>query len=158
MDHSTVTIVVVPRERFSFAARSLDSVLEHTPASVKLVYVDGGSPPTVRRFVERRASDRSFTLIRKNYFLSPNRARNPGLRDVTTKYVVFLDNDVLVSPHWLDALVECAEQTGAWVVGPTYCEEEPAGEIIHMAGGRRGFRSRRAAAGSLSHIGMAVGG
>ncbi len=142
MDHSAVTIVVVPRERFSFAARSLDSVLEHTPASVKLVYVDGGSPPPVRRFVERRASDRGFTLIRKNHYLSPNRARNAGLREVATKYVVFVDNDVLVSPHWLDALVDCAEQTGAWVVGPTYCEEEPAGEMIHMAGGEARIQTK----------------
>ena len=136
MEQQFVTIVVVPRERFSFTARSLESVIEHTAPSVKLVYVDGGSPPSVRRYLDAQASARGFGLIRRNYYLSPNQARNLGLREATTRYVVFIDNDVLVSPGWLDALVACAEETGAWLVSPTICIGEPAGITVHMAGGK----------------------
>lgn len=39
-----VTIVVSPRERFSYTRESLESIYEHTKAPFKLVYVDGGSP------------------------------------------------------------------------------------------------------------------
>jgi GT2 family glycosyltransferase len=48
---------------------------------------------------------------------------------------VFIDNDVLVSSGWLDALVECAEETAASVVGPVYYEGAPGSQRIHMAGG-----------------------
>jgi len=30
--------------------------------------------------------------------LAPNEARNMGVGEVTTRYVVFIDNDVLVTP------------------------------------------------------------
>jgi len=129
------TVVVVPRERFSFASASLESIFENTSPPFELVYVDGASPPRLRRYLEAQARQRSFRLIRTEHYLSPNRARNLGVRDVTTQYVVFVDNDVIVSPGWLDALVECAEQTGASVVGPLYYAGRPGSQSIHMAGG-----------------------
>src|SRR5207249_8335576 len=52
--------------------------------------------------------------------LVPNEARNIGLRRVRTRYVVFIDNDAVPAPGWLERMVECAEETGAWVVGPLY--------------------------------------
>ncbi len=136
MTEPLVTIVVVPRERFSYAVRSLENILRHTddiPSS--LVYVDGGSPGHVRRYLVERAQQHNFKLIRKNQYLSPNQARNLGLQQVKSKYVVFIDNDVLVTPGWLAALVACAEKTGAWVVGPLYLLGKPGSETIHMAGG-----------------------
>jgi hypothetical protein len=57
---------------------------------------------------------------------------------VHTKYVAFLDNDVFVQPGWLQALLRCADETGAWVVGPLYCYgiDGHSGEphIVHTAG------------------------
>jgi GT2 family glycosyltransferase len=54
---------------------------------------------------------------------------------VETEFAVFLDNDVWVAPGWLEELVECADATGAAVVGPLTCIGEPMGEEIHFAGG-----------------------
>ncbi|MGH7768748.1 MAG: glycosyltransferase family 2 protein [Candidatus Binatia bacterium] len=135
MKEPQVTIVVVPRERFSFAARSLQSIYEQSDIPFRLVYVDGGSPSSVRRYIERQAEERGFELIRTEHYLSPNQARNLGLQRVKSKYVVFIDNDVIVAPGWLAPLVQCAEETGAAVVSPLNCEGEPAHEVIHFAGG-----------------------
>lgn len=52
-----------------------------------------------------------------------------------TRYVVFIDNDAVPAPGWLDKLVECAETTGAWIVGPLYFIGEPERQEIHMAAG-----------------------
>lgn len=41
----SVTIVVVPREQFSKAEASLESIYATTPPPFDLVYVDGNSPP-----------------------------------------------------------------------------------------------------------------
>src|SRR5260221_9141828 len=113
-----VTLVVPPRDRFSAARRSLESIYRNTEGPFELVYVDGNSPPHVSRYLQREAQRRHFTLIRKDQFLSPNQARNIGLKNVRTKYVVFVDNDVEVEPGWLTHLLGCAEETGAWAVAP----------------------------------------
>ncbi|WP_017318085.1 glycosyltransferase family 2 protein [Mastigocladopsis repens] len=135
MTEPVVTLVIVPRERFSCTQDSLESIYEHTDFPFKLIYVDGNSPAKVRRYLETQAQQKNFKIIRTDYYLSPNHARNIGLSQVDTKYLVFIDNDVVVSPGWLQALVTCAEETGATVVGPLMCEKKPLHQRVHFAGG-----------------------
>jgi len=138
-----VTIVVVPRERFSSARESLESVFENTQPPFELVYVDAGSPRSLRRWLRSQAAEHGFRLLERDGYLSPNQARNVGLDAVTTEFAVFIDNDVGVRAGWLERLVDCADSTGATVVGPVICEaqdpylaaEHPV-DTIHFAGGR----------------------
>ena len=136
MTSPDVTVVISPRERFNLAPQSLASLYEHTEPPFALIVVDGGSPPAIRRHFEQQARERGFRLIRREYYLSPNEARNLALAEVRTKYIAFADNDVIhYSPGWLKALVGCAEETGADVVGPLICIGEPAHTKVHIAGG-----------------------
>jgi GT2 family glycosyltransferase len=135
MTKPQVTLVVTPRERFSCARASLESVYEYTQLPFELVYIDGNSPAKVRQYIEKKAQEKGFKIIRTDYYPFPNHSRNLGLAQVDTKYVVFIDNDVIVSPGWLEALVQCAEETGATVVGPLMCQNEPVHEFVHFAGG-----------------------
>jgi GT2 family glycosyltransferase len=131
-----VTIVVVPRERFSYSQQSLESVYSETDDyPFELVYVDGGSSPATKRYLKEQAQLRGFTLIRTDHYLSPNRARNLGIQAARGKYIVFVDNDVLVQRGWLQKLVECAEETGATVVGTLTCIDNPVHEVVHNGGG-----------------------
>lgn len=130
------TLVWVQRERFSPTRRSLASLFAHTPRAVPLVIVDAGSPAGLRRALARAARERGATLLRVGHYLSPIEARIRALGEVRTRYVVFADNDVIFSPGWLDALVRCAEQTGAGAVTPIICAGEPVHERVHVAGGR----------------------
>jgi GT2 family glycosyltransferase len=130
----SVTVIVVHRERFSFAAQSLESIYAHTDTPFSLIYVDAGSPPRVARYLKEQASRKGFTLIRVDEYLTPNQARNLAIRQASTEYVVFIDNDVVVTPGWLGALVSCAVKTGAWIVGPLYLEGDPAAGVIHGTG------------------------
>lgn len=129
------TVVVVPREQFSVALRSLDSILRRTSVPHELVYIDGNSPPEVRAGLEQRAREHGFQLLRSERYLSPNHARNLALEYVTTPRVCFVDNDVIVEEGWLSALEGCARETGAALVGPLTFEGEPAEQLIHVAGG-----------------------
>ena len=137
MAQGIVTIVVVPRERFSHARQSLEAVYRNTAHPFNLVYVDGHSPASTQAYLDKASAERGSRLVRTDRFVSPNQARNLGLKEVdpTSKYVVFIDNDVEVEPGWLTELVACAEETGAWAVSPVYFEGAPADKIIHMAGG-----------------------
>ena len=57
-----VTIVVVPRERFSHAQESLESIYEHTKAPFELVYVDGRSPKRLSRYLQEKADQQGFSF------------------------------------------------------------------------------------------------
>lgn len=135
MTAPSVTIVVVPRERFSFARRSLASIFDNTVLPFELIYVDAGTPNELRNYLQEEAAQKKLRLLSAPGYLAPNQARNLAWREVKTKYTVFLDNDALVTPGWLEPLIECAEETGAWVVGPLYLIGEIENQIIHMAGG-----------------------
>lgn len=134
-----VTIVVGPRERFSHTQESLESVYRNTRYPFELVYVDVCTPPIIQKYLNEQAKEKGFQLIRTDYYISPNQARNVGLRQVLkearSQYVVFLENDVVVEPGWLTQLVKCAEETGAEVVGPLTCIGKPELGVIHNAGG-----------------------
>jgi len=150
MSKPQVTIVVSPRERFSCAQASLESIYEHTRTPFNLIYVDGGSPAKIKRYLEEQAIEKQFQLIRTEHYLSPNKARNLGLAQVNSEYAVFIDNDVVVTPGWLQQLVKCAEETKATVVSPLICQGEPVHEEVHCAGGEsrvkietKGNRTRR---------------
>jgi len=134
MENSQVTLVVVPRERFSHTREALESIYEHTDYPFQLVYIDGGSPSHIQSYLEAQAQQKQFQLIRTEYYLTPNRARNLGLQQVKSKYVIFIDNDVVVTPGWLKRLVQSADETGAAAVGPLICIGKPEHEIIHNAG------------------------
>ena len=134
--NTEATIVVVPRERFSYAERSLASVFANTTAPFKLIYIDAGTPAGIRKHIEDESERKGFQVLSTPAYLSPNQARNMGWQTVETKYTIFLDNDALVTPGWLEQLVKCAEETGAWVVGPLYLIGEVEKGTIHVAGGR----------------------
>ncbi|MEM9486928.1 MAG: glycosyltransferase [Cyanobacteria bacterium P01_F01_bin.116] len=143
---SMVTIVVTQRERFSHSQKSLENLYQNTTYPFRLIYVDGNSPRPIQKYLEKQSKAKGFQLVRKERYLFPNEARNLVLPDIDTRYVVFLDNDVEFKPGWLKALVDCAEETGAWLVGPLYCEGplDPSGphkdQNIHMAGGNVYFQ------------------
>ncbi|WP_404790652.1 glycosyltransferase family 2 protein [Altericista sp. CCNU0014] len=130
-----VTIVVVPRERFSYSKQSLESIYAETDYPFELVYVDGGSSPELKAYLEAQSREKQFKLIRTESYLSPNRARNIGIQAAKGKYIVFVDNDVLVQRGWLQKLVDCAEETGATVVGTLTCIDKPLHEVVHNGGG-----------------------
>jgi glycosyltransferase involved in cell wall biosynthesis len=129
------TVVVVPRDHFGDTQEALGSVLAHTDAPYELVVVDGGSPRATADYLRAAQARAGFRLIRTQHPLSPNQARNLGLTAVRTRYVVFLDNDVVVAPDWLPPLLGCAEETGASVVGPLVYEGRPLHTRTHFTGG-----------------------
>ncbi|MCE9522999.1 MAG: glycosyltransferase [Alphaproteobacteria bacterium] len=132
----TVTIIVTQRERTSLTKRSLENILTDTSEPFRLIYVDGGTPDHIGAYLEHRKVDAGFSIVRQQGWLWPNAARNLALSTVDTKYIVFIDNDVVVEPGWLQKLVACAEETGAALVGPLYLWSDGVDEArIHMSGG-----------------------
>jgi GT2 family glycosyltransferase len=147
-----VTIVVVPRDHFSDTRESLESIYAHTDSSFSLVYVDGNSPPAIARYLSEQSRTRGFRLIRTEHYLSPNHARNLGALDVRTRYIVFIDNDVIVAPNWLQPLVQCAEETNASIASPLNFEGRPLHTIVHFSGGEAAIAETQVDGRTARHI------
>ncbi|MCR9103707.1 MAG: glycosyltransferase [Gammaproteobacteria bacterium] len=130
-----VTICVTQRERFSSSADSLRSIIATAGTAFELVYIDANSPPAIGREIEAICREHGFTYVRKDEYLSPNRARNIGLSHSATGYVAFVDNDLYTDQDWLQQLLECAWATNAWAVGPIILEGTSSLRVVHMAGG-----------------------
>src|SRR5690242_1108843 len=131
-----VTVVITCRERRQLTEATIDEVVRNTRIPIRLLYVEAGDPDWLRSKIAHRSREWSLEVIRFDEPLWPTQARRRIADLIDTKYAVFMDNDVLVQPGWLEHLVDCAEQTGAGIVGPLYLIGADAqADSIHMAGG-----------------------
>lgn len=130
-----VTVVVVPRERFTSLPASLRSLFATIDSSVPVVVVEGDSPQSVHEELNDLRSERDFEVISTERMLLPNEARNVGAAAAKSKYIVFADNDIHYSPNWLEPLVAAAEKTGADTVAPLILIGPSSEPKIHHAGG-----------------------
>src|SRR6186713_1544363 len=131
-----VTVVISCRERHGLAEGVIEALVRSIRIPARILYLDVCSPAWLRDRIDARAAEWGLEVVRIDEPLWPSQARRriAGLLD--TKYAVFMDNDVGVLPGWLERLIECAEQTGAGIVGPLYLwGADEYTDRIHMAGG-----------------------
>ena len=107
MDLPAVTVVVPTRGRAAYLEVTLDSLCrQRSRAAHELLVVDDGSTDATPAVAERLG----VRLIRHGERRSLNAARNTGIREARADLIAFVDDDVLVPPGWLDALVAGAER------------------------------------------------
>jgi hypothetical protein len=117
-----VTVVVVPRDRFSSVLACAQALLENTEIPFRFAILDlGYSARTLERL--REQCRRVPTAIVSVGRTIPVQAFQHYLQEVGTRYVAWVDNDTFVTPGWLSALIDRAQQ-GARVVLPVTLERE----------------------------------
>ena len=101
---STVSIIVAIYNIEDYLKKCLDSLRVQTFSDITVYCVNDGSKDGSKKIIEEFcAMDSRFVLVDKpNGGLSD--ARNYALKDVTSKYVMFIDGDDFVQPD----MVECA--------------------------------------------------
>lgn len=132
------TVIVSFRERWGLTQVVLERLLTHTPPEVPIWLLDTGMPPSLRQALQPLADAAPrLRILPLPAGLWPNQARGAIAARITTPYAVFIDNDVLVRAGWLEPLLDCADTTGAGIVGPLYLMgEDESSELVHMAGGQ----------------------
>lgn len=106
MDQPAVTVVIPTRGRAAYLDVTLDSLAgQRTQIPHEIVVVDDGANDTTVQ-VAARHGVRCVSHGRRR---SLNAARNTGLREARAPLIAYLDDDVLVPPGWLEALVSGAE-------------------------------------------------
>ena len=118
-----VTIVVVPRDRFSSVEACVRSIIENTGVPFRLVILDlGYSRATLARL---RALGEGLPLeVVPCGRTSPMDAFRRCLARIETRYTCWVDNDTFVTPGWMTALLHSAEVEGKRVLLPLTFERE----------------------------------
>ena len=103
MDPPVVSVVVPTRGRAAYLEVTLDSLLDQrTETSYEIVVVDDGAADATAAVVAARPAVR---YVAHGEARGLNTARNTGLQESQGELIAFVDDDVLVPPGWLDALV-----------------------------------------------------
>lgn len=116
-----VTIVVVPRDRFSSAIECVEAILKFTEEPVRLAILDFGYPKQVLKDIERVVAGRAPLEIVPCGRTIPMVAFRDYVDKIETTYTAWVDNDTFVTKGWLTACIERAEK-GARVILPVTLE------------------------------------
>ena len=128
-----VSIGFVPRERFSSAPESLNSILQHTDTSSKLFIVDCQTPVAIWRQIEDLIRGRdNVKIIRSDSHLLPNQARNAVVREADSEFLCLIENENIVEAGWLETLRNACEQASADVAAPLLMEGRPGTSKVHF--------------------------
>jgi GT2 family glycosyltransferase/glycosyltransferase involved in cell wall biosynthesis len=141
-DHQSVTartprvsIVIPVFNRLAFTTQCLDRLWRHTEKpSFEVIVVDNGSTDGTRKHFEARSETPArLQYLRNETNLGFGAANNQGARAASGRYLVFLNNDTLVRPGWLGAMVRLADSdTKIGVVGIQ--QLFPYTHLIHHTG------------------------
>lgn len=143
-----VTVAIATRDRPDTLERCLESLLAARPAPGAIVVVDNAPSDdrTERLLAERHGDD-----PRIRYALEPRpglgRAHNAALPLITTPYVAFTDDDVVVDRHWVGALRRAFDATGdvacvTGLIAPAELRTVEQWWIEHSTGFGKGFARR----------------
>ncbi|MDY6986512.1 MAG: glycosyltransferase [Thermodesulfobacteriota bacterium] len=102
--------VIIPAfNQLEYTKQCLEALFKNTPEEMyELIVVDNGSTDGTKEFLttlRQRA-----TVITNGENLGFARACNQGARAASGKYLLFLNNDTLPLPRWLEEMVEVAEK------------------------------------------------
>jgi len=128
------TVVVVCRDRWSLAAETLHTLLVRTDARHPVVVVDARAPRAIGAAFDRLAAVGRIHVARWPRFLSGNQARNLGADGVQTEWIAFVENDVVPSDGWLDALLALGVRTSAASTYPAFLEPARPAPRVHGLG------------------------
>ena len=108
----TVSIVIPVFNKVAFTRQCLDRIKRHASDQVhhQVIVVDNGSSDGTQDFLtEASQHDPHVVYLRHEENLGFSRGNNIGVGVATGRYVLFLNNDTIVQPGWLQAMVRVAE-------------------------------------------------
>jgi hypothetical protein len=117
-----VTIVVVPRDRFSSVVDCVRSIVKCTPEAFKLVILDFGYSPKTLDAIRSAAGKTPLEVVSCGRTI-PMTAFANYLPKIDTPYTAWVDNDTYVTPGWMTAMLEAAAE-GKRVILPVTLECE----------------------------------
>jgi GT2 family glycosyltransferase len=106
-NHPLVTIVILNWNGKEHLQECIDSVIKSLYSALEIILADNGSTDGSIEFVKSHFP--SVIILENKENLGYAEGNNRGIGIAHGKYVVTLNNDVVVEPDWLDKPVEYLE-------------------------------------------------
>jgi GT2 family glycosyltransferase len=97
----------------------VESMVKHGTPLDRLIAVDNGSSDSTRAYLESLPLGGKI-FNHANYGCGV--AWNQGILALQTEWTIVMNNDVLVSPFWIENLIGAAEKIGAKIISPALIE------------------------------------
>lgn len=137
-DLPMVSVVVCTRDRPEDLLRCLNSLSKQTYPRLEILVVDNASAGDDTRIIAESQGSRYVREDRKGLDF----ARNRGIRESSGSFIAFADDDVMVSPQWVDELVRgFSDESIVCVTGLTMpAELRTDAQVLFEKYGAGGFR------------------
>lgn len=126
----SVSIIIPTRNRPLGIVRCLESLmlLDYPHNLLEIIVVDDASDPPVSRDLARM----NIILIRQDHNVGQSAARNLAAHKARGDLLAFLDDDCMVAPGWLKALVAWVDSPDVEMVGGRVLPVPSEGAIGHF--------------------------
>jgi SAM-dependent methyltransferase len=99
-EDALASVVLATHNRADLVSRAIESVISQSYRNWELIVIDDASeddtPLVLRTFTDPR-----IRVLRREQPGGPSAARNTGLEEAKGEFVVYLDDDNVMYPHWL---------------------------------------------------------
>lgn len=119
-----ISVIIPTFQRSDALTKAVMSVAAQTLSAenVRLIVVDNNPTPQERTAIQNLSAHFKHPI---EYIHTPSsglcNARNAGIDAVSSRYVAFLDDDMIADPDWLSALLRTSKALQAGIVfGPTH--------------------------------------
>ncbi len=136
-----VSIIILTFNKSPYTFQCLQSILKNTDVPYELIIVDNGSTDSTSELLTRIDHCIIIKNINNIGFI---KGCNEGAKKASSKYLLFLNNDTVVTENWLNNLVRTIEKdpkcgaVGCKLVWPNGQLQE-AGSIIWKDGSASGY-------------------
>ncbi|MEK6884144.1 MAG: glycosyltransferase family 2 protein [Nanoarchaeota archaeon] len=125
----TIACVIPSYNQQEFLLESIESVLAQKRKPDEFVIIDDGSNDDSLDYAKSYETQGVKVISQVNKGLSS--ARNTGIMNTLTDYILFLDADDLLLENALERIMEVAEKTNADVIAPSFrCFGTRQGDVI----------------------------
>lgn len=107
MTNPLVSIIIPTFNLVNYLTKCIESIKKNTSIAHEIIVVDNGSHDNTLHYLQTVPD---VQVIANQYNLAFAKACNQGFRTSVGKYIMFLNNDTLVTPGWLEPLVNCLKE------------------------------------------------
>lgn len=111
-----VTIIIGTHNNYKYLKACIKSIEKHTPTGYKLIVINNGSTDSTKKYLNSLTWN-NLQVIHNATNKSYSEFNNQGIKEVTTKYVLFLNDDTVVRDNWLPPLTNAMYYDKAGAVG-----------------------------------------
>ncbi|WP_240666550.1 glycosyltransferase family 2 protein [Longirhabdus pacifica] len=112
----TASIIVLSRNGLDYTKQCVESIYQHTDVPFECIFVDNGSTDGTVNFLNTLDHATVIANEENKGFAGGN---NQGMKQACGDYIVLLNNDTIVTPHWLSRLIAWLENDKSiGIVGP----------------------------------------